>query len=51
MLLLIYLLLSLIKYLKERRLKEQQEAQVDALSKDYERFKKMKMMELQAIER
>jgi hypothetical protein len=40
------MLLSLFKYLKERKQREQEEAQVEDIGKDYERFKKIKLMEL-----
>lgn len=50
LMLLIYLILALRKYIIQRRIMAEK-AKQSHLQKDYEKFKKLKMMEMQAIER
>ena len=47
----IYFLLALYKHFVEQRQQAENEAKIEGLTEDYEQFKKMKMMELEAIER
>ena len=47
----IYFLLALYKHFMEQRQQAENEAKIEGLTEDYEQFKKMKMMELEAIER
>ena len=39
------------KYFSEKKNREDPKQEVDRLQRDYEKFKKLKMMELEALER